>query len=152
MTMAEEVLADCEKLLKWDAPKRKQTVFSAKLGRLVVTDERVVFLSTGSNDLTIGKALASGFVSPIVGTMSSSTGHLDEGALANDGSLVIPLGAITKVEVKGMFKALTIGYRTSEGERFASLAPKNGGIPGGDSWVELIEGARARLQQRSAGA
>ncbi len=150
--MAEAVLAECDQLLKWDAPKRKQTVFSAKLGRLVVTDERVLFLSTGSNDLTVGKALASGFVSPVIGTLSSSTGHLDEGALANDGSLVVPLAAVTRVEVKGLFKALTIGYRTGEGERFASFAPKNGGITGGTSWVELIEGARARLQQGTGGA
>ncbi|MCU0267783.1 MAG: hypothetical protein MUF83_03950 [Acidimicrobiales bacterium] len=142
--MDEEVVVSCDQLLKWDAPKRKQTVFKAKLGRLIVTNARVVFLSTGSNDLTMGKFVAGATGLHSVGLRSSSTDHLDASALGAEGSLEIPLPAVSDVWVKGMFKALTIAYDLGAGEQHATFAPKNGPIPGGESWVQVINDAKAQ--------
>lgn len=149
--MDEILVIECDQLLKWDAPKRKQTVFSAKLGRLVVTSQRVVFLSTGSNDLTFGKVVAGAAGMHSVALSSSQTGHLDAAALGADGALDIPLPAINEVRVKGMFKALTIGYDTGAGQQWASFAPKNGSIPGGDGWVQWINEARAAFGTHAPG-
>ena len=149
--MDEILVTQCDQLLKWDAPKRKQTVFSAKLGRLVVTNRRVVFLSTGSNDLTFGKIMAGATGLHSVALSSSQTDQLDAAALGADGALDIPLPAINEVRVKGLFKALTIGYDPGTGQRWASFAPKNGPIPGGDAWVRLIDDARAAYDTSTPG-
>ncbi len=144
--MDESVIREYDQLFKWDGRKRKQTVFGAKLGRLVVTNVRVVFLSSGSNDLTLGKFVAGGLGSPLAVLRSSSTSNLDESAIAKSGGVDIPLNALTIVEVKGkFFKTLMIGFSTGDGEKFATFAPKNGPFMGGELWVDAIHTAKADL-------
>lgn len=140
----EHVINQYDQLLKWNTPKRKQTVFGAKLGRLVLTDERLIFLSSGSNDLTIGKiaAGASGLIS--VATSSSSTSHLDLSALGNDGSLNLPLSDIMDAEVKGkFFKTVSIRFFGDGEKRHATFAPKTGSFMLAAEWVEQITQARS---------
>lgn len=140
--MAEEILGQADKVFRWEGPKRKQTLFSAKLGRLVLTSERLVFLSTGKNDVTVGRLLG-GAVSPLAGLRTSSTADLDVSALGQAGSLEVPLAQIQDAELKGMFKTLTVTYRNGESRDEAStFAPKNGGMPDGPAWVEAILKAR----------
>ena len=150
--MDEAVITQVDQLMKWDAPKRKQTVFGAKLGRLIVTNARVVFLSSGSNDLTLGKAVAGGMGHHTAALRSSSTSNLDGAAMANAGSLDIPLSAITTAEVKGkVFKTLAICFSTDGGDRFATFAPKNGSLIGADGLVATIEKAKADLAAMNDG-
>lgn len=144
--MAEQLIVQEDGVFRWEGPKRKSTVINAKLGRLVLTSERLVFLSSGNNDLSAGKFLAGAATSTAV-LVTSSTTDLDETALQNPGSLQVPLDRITSAELKGMFKVLVVGY-TDEGgaAQYSTFSPKNGGMPAGAAWVESIERARTDLE------
>ena len=142
--MDEHVLIEEDRLYAWPAPKRKATLLSATLGRVVLTNERLLFLSTGKHDVTAAK-LAAGALGGTAASFaqgSASTGHLDLSALGNKGSLSIPLSDLRSVELKGMFKVLVVSYATATGTAHATFAPKNGGMPDGPSWVSKIESAR----------
>jgi hypothetical protein len=146
--MDEEVLVETDRIYAWPAPKRKSTLFSATLGRVVLTNQRLLFLSTGKHDVTAAK-LAGGALGGTAAAMaqrSASTDHLDLSALANKGSLSIPLGDLQSAELKGMFKVLVIAYETPTGTAHATFAPKNGGMPDGPYWVSKIEAARSALR------
>ena len=140
--MAETIQGQSDKIFKWDAPKRKSTLLSAKLGRLVLTSDRLLFLSTGKHDVTVGRVLG-GAMTPLVGLGTSSTADLDLSALENEGSLDLRFDQIVDAELKGMFKFLVLTYRDGAGtEAHATFAPKNGGMPDGPAWVEAITAAR----------
>ncbi len=146
--MEEQMIGQQDGIFRWAGPKRKATLVSAKLGRLVLTTERLVFLSSGKNDLSLGKLVA-GAVSPIAGLRTGSTAGLDETAAENPGSVQVPLEQITSAELKGMFKVLTIGYTDESGAaHFSTFAPKNGGMPAGQSWVASITQAQAEMVAR----
>jgi hypothetical protein len=144
--MADEVrLLSADSVFKWDGPKRKQTVIGARLGRLVLTDRRLVFLSSGSNDLSVGKLAAAGATRGASTLRVSSTAALDASALANEGSLEVTMPQLVSAELKGMFKVLVVRWvDTSGAERAATFAPKNGGMPGGVAWVEAINARAGR--------
>lgn len=142
--MAEEVLIDADKVFHWPGPKRKATLFSATLGRLVLTNERLVFLSTGKHDVTAKRLIAGAAAPGLGGLTTSKTDQLDISAVENKGGMAIPASNIQSAELKGMFKVLTITYTDETGETKAStFAPKNGGMPNGPTWVELLEQAKS---------
>jgi hypothetical protein len=135
----ETVLLQSDGVFKWDGPKRKQTLIKAKLGRLVLTDRRLVFLSTGSNDLSAMRLLA-GARRPSAVFDVSSTGSLDLTALTNEGAIDVPVDRLRGAELHGMFKVLTIRWVAASGaEEVATFAEKNAGMPGGPQWVAHIE-------------
>lgn len=134
----EAVIMEADKVFKWDGPKRKQTLIKAKLGRLVLTDSRFMFLSTGKNDITIGR-LAGGAVSPLLGLRTGSTDGLDVAASKTAGGVNVARDQVRGAELKGMFKVLTVAWVDDDGvESVATFAPKNGGMPDGPSWVSLL--------------
>lgn len=138
----EQVLMQSDKVFRWDGHKRKQTLFKAKLGRLVLTNQRLLFLSTGKNDISVGK-LAAGAVSPLMGLHTSSTAGLDLSAVEAEGGMSLPVGRLKSAELKGMFKVMTVVWTDKAGqEQAATFAPKNGGMPDGRSWVDALEQAR----------
>ncbi len=138
------VLGQADRIYRWEGPKRKQTLFSAKLGRLVLTPSHLIFLSSGKSD--VAKRMALGAVSPAAGLRTSGTEHLDMSALTLDGSLVVPLTQVVNAELKGMFKVMTLTYRLDDGrEQASTFAPKNGGMPDGVGWVGAIHAARDAL-------
>ncbi|MEJ7707569.1 MAG: hypothetical protein WKF82_10065 [Nocardioidaceae bacterium] len=142
--MDEQVVLVADKVFRWEGPKRKQTVIKAKLGRLVLTDRRLLFLSTGSNDLSAAKFLAGGATYGAAGLISSSTKDLDLTALQTAGGLEVDLSAIRSTELKGMFKVMVVHYTDQRGVAQATtFAPKNGGLPDGATWVAEIERRRA---------
>lgn len=142
--MDEQVRLLADQVFRWEGPKRKQTLFKAKLGRLVLTDQRLLFLSTGSNDLSAAKLLAGGASHGASGLITSSTKDLDLSALQAAGGLEVDLSAITSAELKGMFKVLVVHYTDQTGAAEAStFAPKNGGMPDGPTWVAELERHRA---------
>jgi hypothetical protein len=140
--MDESIILEADKVFRWDGPKRKQTLFGASLGRLVLTDQRLLFLSSGKNDVN-AKRLIAGAISPIGGLRTSSTADLDMSAVSAKGGLEVPLSSITAAELKGMFKTMTITYTGADGKEHSStFAPKNGGMPDGNTWVAEIDKRR----------
>lgn len=138
--MDEQVVLLTDGVFRWEGPKRKQTIIKAKLGRLVLTDRRLLFLSSGSNDLSVGKALASGMTYGAAGLRTSSTSDLDLSALDAPGGLQVPVSAITSAELKGMFKVLVIRYKDEAGaDQASTFSPKNGGMPDGATWLAEID-------------
>src|SRR5918999_5554860 len=101
--MPEQLVAEAYGIYCWEGPKMKATLLSAKKGRLVLTDQRLVFLSTGR----WGALLA------LVGVTRSSKA-LDENALQNEGSLSLAIGGIQSCEV-GKKRALVVTYRDESG-------------------------------------
>jgi hypothetical protein len=141
--MDEQVLMQSDKVFRWEGKKRKQTLLSAKLGRLVLTNQRLLFLSTGKSDVT-AKRLIAGAISPAAVLSTSSTADLDLDAAHAEGGIDVPLSAITSAELKGLFKALTVTYTDETGGSNAStFAPKNGGMPDGPTWVSRLEQLRS---------
>ena len=141
--MDEHVLLLEDRVFRWEGPKRKQTVIKAKLGRLALTDQRLLFLSSGSNDLSASSLIAGGTSHGASVLRVSSTDNLDIGALQNPGSLEVPLTEVVRAELKGMFKYLVVHYRDAAGvEQASTFSPKNGGMPGGATWVEEIDRRR----------
>jgi hypothetical protein len=139
----EQVVLVTDKVYRWEGPKRKQTLIKAKLGRVILTDQRLLFLSTGSNDLSAGKLLAGGATYGAAGLITSSTSDLDLSALNAPGGLEVQLSAVTSAELKGMFKVMVVHYKDENGaDQATTFAPKNGGMPGGVQWVEEIEKRR----------
>jgi hypothetical protein len=133
-TTDEHVLAVADGIYRWDGPKRKTTLVSAKLGRLVLTNQRLLFLSSGRHDVTLGKVLAGASGNLARGLRTDRTDDLDITALGNAGSLDLPLEQVRTVELKGLFKFLSVTYDGGA----SAFAPKNGGMPAGQGWVELI--------------
>ncbi|MEO7572980.1 MAG: hypothetical protein ABIX10_11155 [Acidimicrobiales bacterium] len=143
--MDEQVVLLEDQVFRWEGPKRKQTVAKAKLGRLVLTDRRLLFLSSGSNDLSAGKLLAGGASYGAAVLRVSSTQDMDMSAVSAPGGLEVPFSDMTSAQLKGMFKYLVVTYRDASGaEQASTFSPKNSGMPGGATWVDEIEQRRAR--------
>ena len=136
--MDEQMLGQAEGIYCWRGKKMKATLFSAKIGRLVLTDRRLVFLSTGKSDagrLALGAAL------PFGNTLGGArTDALDFAALENQGSLDIPIQAITRCEpVK---RALSVSYRDADGHEHDFAFSEKMAMPGRDEWVARINSLR----------
>jgi hypothetical protein len=138
--MDEHVVLEADRIYRWEGPKMKATLFSAKLGRLVLTDQRLMFLSTGKSDAANLAARAA--INPMLATRGGSTAGLDDAALANDGSLSVPLAAITRCEA-GKKRALIVSYRDDAGAEQSFAFGEKMGMPGRDGWVEQVNTLRA---------
>jgi hypothetical protein len=138
----ETVILRSDRVFKWDGPKRKQTLIKAKLGRLLLTDRRLVFLSTGKNDITAIKLVSAGLFggSPDAALKVSHTGALDITALTNEGAIDVPGAQLRGAELHGAFKVMTVTWVDSAGaEQVATFADKNAGMPDGPTWVAHIQ-------------
>lgn len=80
----EHDLAVLDRYWVWPRDKPGYTMFGAYIGRLVLTDRRLLFLSTGSN----------GILHQLLYRSPPSTEHLDHSALKNRGSLSLWLERI----------------------------------------------------------
>jgi hypothetical protein len=126
--VAEDIHAQSGVIHRWNGAKRGKTMISAKTGSLVLTSERLVFLSTGVNVL--------------VG--SGSTGSSIQEGLQKKGSLEIPLDRITSCELTTMYGVLTLGFVDASGaEAWTTFAQQVGGMPDGAAWKQAIDHARA---------
>ena len=118
----------------------KATVFSAKLGRLVLTDRRLVFLSFGQDLMPRRLANSTRGREPRLATAGSSTAPSTPKRLNNEGSLSIPLASIPDCTAG---RSVRLSWRTSEDgtERSYTFGEKMG-MPARDSWVERIDRLR----------
>lgn len=138
--MDEAIILETDKVFRWEGPKRKQTLVHAKLGRLVLTDRRLLFLSTGKNDINL-RRIGGGAVTPLAALVTGKTAHLDLEAVHAEGGLEIPVEHLVSAELTSMFKVLTISWDTGDGPVYSTFAPKNGGMPDGPRWVEALRRA-----------
>ena len=105
-----------DKVFRWDGPKRNQTLLKAKLGRLVLTTERFVFMSTGKHDLSAGK-IALSAAEPPRGQETANTSGLDASGIVAAGGLEVPLDRLRSAELKGMFKCMTVTWTDETARR-----------------------------------
>ena len=135
--MDEAIILECDKVFRWEGPKRKQTLAHAKLGRLVLTERRLLFLSTGKNDINL-RRIGGAALTPLAALSTGKTSHLDLEAVHADGGLDIAVEHLRSAELTSMFKVLTISWDTGGGPIFSTFAPKNGGMPDGSLWVDAL--------------
>lgn len=140
--MEETVVQFADGIYRHKGLKPKKHLFGAKLGRLVLTNKRLLFLSSGGSDVT----------QRLVGGMAARgrTETLDLSALQNEGSLSVPLQDLDHCEfvVKKFSNFLSIRFRNAQGLAEAFAFMDQFALPGGHSWSEQIELAKQRLRSR----
>jgi hypothetical protein len=118
--MEETVVNSIPSIYGWAGPKPGMTLLDSCLGSLVVTSERLMFLSSGGANL--GKSAVAGAVLGVAGTVladRSTTKKLDFSALDNKGSLAVPLDHVISLAIKRRmdFSAfLTIEFQDENGQ------------------------------------
>lgn len=130
--MDEEQVLGSVSILRWDGPKRKAGMWSAKFGNIVLTDRRLLFLSTGKSGVT-AQGLLTGRI----------TGTVD---LSKKGSLEIPLENVVSASVETRWGLLVVRYLDSHGaEKATTFAEQVAGMPDGGAWASSIINAKAAL-------
>jgi hypothetical protein len=109
----------------WEGEKGK-TLINAKVGRLIIAKEGVVFVSSGSAQM--GKSFAKALI-PIIGPLMAMSGpstvDLDPTDLSKAGSLKIPKSDLTSFRVEGshwMGRYLRIYSRSNGDYSFSTKA------------------------------
>lgn len=131
----EKVLHATEGLQRFDKPVPPVFIFGSYLGSLVLTDQRLLFLSAGSSGadrVVIGKLL---------GLLTPQSLREVEINLEKEGSLSIPRDRV--VSCKGhrrwdFGRYLRIVYRDEKGEEKATSFIFRGPVLGSE-WIELWE-------------
>ena len=145
--MHEEAVLSADGIYKWNGPKSKSTLRGTKLGKLVLTNQRLIFLSSGTNDIS-QRALGAAKHGGVGGLLAAgTTDDLDAGALGNEGSLSVPIGDIEHFQfVKKMFRNyLSIRFTAASGETVEAAFMNQHFLPGGPAWEQEI----ARLKQQT---
>ena len=100
MDTPERVLSVIDELYCWEGRKIGATLFGSHVGQLRLTTRRVIFLSTGTNGVAraaLFQALGGAGLQLTLGR--TRTTQLDMSALANPGSLNVPLQRIHRTWV-----------------------------------------------------
>ena len=119
----ERELLRVDKIFRWDGPKRKSTMFSAKVGTLVLTDRRLLYYSAGN---------------AMLGGASS---------LEKSGAVNVSLADVRNAELTTMWGVLTVTWTEGGREVTATFADKVAGMPDGIAWRDGIN----RLRESAAG-
>lgn len=143
--MSETIIMSADSLYRWKGPKMKSTLMGTKLGTLVLTNQRLLFLSSGKNDVL--KRAAGAAVGGGIGGLAAaeSTANLDLSALANEGSMDIPLATIIDTGwTKKMFSNfLWVTLRAADGSQEAWTFATQHGLAAGAQWETSIKTACA---------
>ena len=131
--MNEQILAESDGLYCWKGPKMGMTLITAKFGKLVLTDQRLLFLSAGKSGAGRRAAGAAGL--PTFGGSQVSV------SLDKEGSLEVPLPAVLRCEA-GKKRALVVWHRTGDGGEAAHAFGQQMGMPARDAWVAEINRLR----------
>jgi hypothetical protein len=130
----EQILAETDGLYCWKGPKMGMTLFTAKFGKLVLTDQRLLFLSAGKSGA--GRLVAGAAGLPTFGGSRVSV------SLDQDGSLEVPLAAVLRCE-SGKKRAMVVWHRTADGSDAAHTFGQQMGMPAREAWVAEINRLRA---------
>lgn len=127
----EVVLKTLDSVYAWPKPKAGMSLTGAKVGQLMLTDQRLLFLSTGTSGLA--KALTAQLLLGTVGSLvfgRTKTSELDLSALENEGSFAVPLGNVEDIATKKRWDFamyLTLRFRDDNGEtQHRALMTKTG--------------------------
>jgi hypothetical protein len=170
----EALLLRAKDIYQWRGRTMGRTIFRARKGVLLLTDRRLVFLSTGRTDawtkiawggLGLGPesvaaaATATDVTRTVLGWIHDRFGApeagdavtIGEADLRSDGSLSVPLLQLAEygVTVRRFSNFLWIAYPEpgqAQPQEFAFAT--NVGIPGGRVWEETIRAARDALTSR----
>lgn len=146
----EVVLFAQDGLQLWRERRPGFTIFGSYVGRVLLTSSRLLFLSAGDSGAT-RRLLAGAALGPI-GLLvfgETPTADLDERALEAEGSLAVPLGAITAHAAQRRCDCTNyVGVQYMQGDTVASCAfmPKDAVLWGGAArWDTELAAARAAL-------
>ena len=142
--MDESVMLRDDGLYCWQGPKMGKTLFNAKVGALVLTNHRLLFLSAGRSD--VGQRLATSLVSVSAANRTrGSHGELDFTDLANAGSWAIPLADLSSSTfVKKTFSSyLTLGATDRSGAQHWWAVSTKYTMPRAATWEAELGRARA---------
>ena len=131
--MTESIVGETDALYCWHGPKMGMTILTAKLGKLILTEQRLLFLSAGASGGGQRMAGAAGLP-----TFGGSTVAV---SLDKKGSVEIPLAAISRCEA-GKKRALVVWHRTDAGSEDAHAFGQQLGMPNLDAWVTAIDARR----------
>lgn len=147
--MVEQALSAEDRIHLWSSGKAGMSILGAPLGQLLLTHERLLFLSAGTSGVPrrVAATLALGVVGHAL-FGKTPTGSLDLSALANEGSLAIPLVDVLEVAVGRRLEVtsfLRVRYLDpTRTEREVSFAPEFGWRKGeAEGWASAIDQARA---------
>jgi hypothetical protein len=129
----EQIVAETDGLYCWKGPKMGMTLFSAKFGKLVLTDQRLLFLSAGRSGA--GRLAAGAAGLPAFGGSRVSV------SLDQEGSLEVPLTAVLRCEA-GKKRALLVWHRSGDGTEAAHAFGQKMGMPSREAWVAEINRLR----------
>ncbi len=146
----ERILAITEPMRYWPQKRPRQFKFGSFLGRIVVTERHLVFLSTGGAgwDESIIRLAAGGFVGLLLNltTAGHTTKDLDLSAMRNEGSFAVRLGEILSCEAQRSFflAFMTMRYKTDQGEGWCALVREAvAGLKDLQELERMIEEAKA---------
>jgi hypothetical protein len=145
----ELVLFDQDDLQLWHARRPGFSIFGSFTGRVVLTSTRLLFLSSGGSGA--GRRLLIAATLGPAGSLlwgQTPTADLDLGALADEGSAAIPLGAITNHAAQRRCDCATyvaVQYEKDKGTvAEVAFMPKNSvAWRGAQDWASRIDQARA---------
>jgi hypothetical protein len=163
----EALLLRAKDIYQWRGRTMGRTIFRARKGVLLLTSERLVFLSSGRSDawtkiawgglgLAPGPVAAAATATDVTRTVlgwiqdrfdaptPGAAVTIGDADLRPDGSLSVPVLRLTEygVTVRRFSSFLWIAYGAQDGLREFAFAT-NVGIPGGRVWEETISRARA---------
>jgi hypothetical protein len=146
----ENVVRSETEVYRWEGPKAKATLSGSMLGTLVLTDQHLMFLSTGGNDL--GRRVRSSLVGGALGGQLAGgrTGHLDLDALENPGSFAVALGQVDEARAARRWdrtKFLAVRLRDADGSPFEFAFMPKMGMPDVQGWADAVEAARQAIRR-----
>jgi len=146
--VTETTLRALDRMYAWPGPRARVSLIGARLGRLVLTSERLLFLSTGTNgiarDLGVTLTVGAPFL-PILG--GRATDQLDSADLENEGAVNVRLESIHDARVErrwDLSSYLVVESVLDGGKRDASSFMTRFGFNRG----ELLAFLEALKQQR----
>jgi hypothetical protein len=126
---AEVMLAAIDSIYSWHAKRAGVTLFGSHLGRLLLTNRRLLFLSTGTS------GMARALVYQLLGNLPAlvwgvtRTDELDLSTLTNEGSLNLVLERIVRCQVKrrvDLSSYLSVDIHAAGGTRPVSFMTRLG--------------------------
>jgi len=147
--VGETVVRSESEVYRWEGPKARMTLSGTMLGTLVLTDERLLFLSTGGNDAA-RRVRAAALGGALAGELAASrTGALDLSALDAPGSFAVPLDQVAGARAARRWDAtkyLSVDLH-DRGAPVACALMRKMGMPDAAGWAAGIEEARRAAQR-----
>ncbi len=143
--MAERVLRSETEVYCWDGLKAKMTLAGSTLGTVVLTDQNLLFLSSGGNDM--GRRIRSAMIGgALAGELAALRTPLDLGALDNPGSFAVALHHVDEARVAKRWdrtKYLSLRLRDGDGTPFECALMRKMGMPDAAGWAQAVGAARS---------